>query len=228
MPGPDHTPWSVIRKAAAGLDPDREDFARVYEPVVRAVLEARWRHSSLLGEVDDAVQDVFLQCFREGGALMRAERGRPGGFRGFLFGVTRNIAQDHERKAARRKVHPDLPGRDFDDFPADDERISTILDRAWAESLVREAAALQREWAREKGAEAERRVELLRLRFEEGLPVREIAARWDMEATRVHGEYARAREEFREAFHEVVAFHHPGTKGEVERECARLVGILGG
>jgi RNA polymerase sigma-70 factor (ECF subfamily) len=174
------------------------------------------------------VQDVFLQCFRNGGALARAERGRPGGFRAFLFGVTRNIALDHERLAARRKVRPDAAGRDFDNFPDDDERISTILDRAWAESLVREAAALQREQAREKGEAAERRVELLRLRFEEGLPVRQIAALWDMDATRVHAEYARAREEFREAFYEVVAFHHPGTRGEVERECARLVGILGG
>ena len=40
-------------------------------------------------------------------------------------------------------------------------------------------------------------------------------------------EYARARQEFREALLEVVAFHHPGPAAEVERECASLVALLG-
>ena len=38
---------------------------------------------------------------------------------------------------------------------------------------------------------------LLRLRFEEGLPIREIARRWDSDAARVHKHYARAREAYR-------------------------------
>jgi RNA polymerase sigma-70 factor (ECF subfamily) len=72
-----------------------------------------------------------------------------------------------------------------------------------------------------------RRVELLRLRFQEGLPIRDIATRWQTDAAVLHHEYARAREEFRAALLEVVAFYHPGTAAEVERECANLLSLLG-
>ncbi|MBK8268830.1 MAG: hypothetical protein IPK83_11220 [Planctomycetes bacterium] len=36
------------------------------------------------GDLDDAVQDVFLECFRPDGALDRLDVHRPGGFRAFL------------------------------------------------------------------------------------------------------------------------------------------------
>jgi RNA polymerase sigma-70 factor (ECF subfamily) len=72
-----------------------------------------------------------------------------------------------------------------------------------------------------------RRVQILRLRFEEGRPIREIAARWDEDPARVHHEYARAREEFRAALAEVVGEHHPGPASAVEDECERLLALLG-
>ena len=68
-PVPDITCWTLIRAAAAGQAAEREEFSRRYLAPVRAYLAARWRASPILGELDDAVQEVFVACFREGGAL---------------------------------------------------------------------------------------------------------------------------------------------------------------
>jgi RNA polymerase sigma-70 factor (ECF subfamily) len=92
--------------------------------------------------------------------------------------------------------------------------------------VLREAAEVQERNARQAGPEALRRVELLHLRFHEGLPIRAIAERWQVDAAMLHHEYARARQEFRSALAEVVAFHQPGSPAEVEQECAALLGML--
>jgi RNA polymerase sigma-70 factor (ECF subfamily) len=70
-------------------------------------------------------------------------------------------------------------------------------------------------------------VELLRLRFQEDLPIRGIAARWNEPAAKVHKEYARAREDFREALREIVGFHFPGSPVGIDAECARLLALFG-
>jgi RNA polymerase sigma-70 factor (ECF subfamily) len=101
-----------------------------------------------------------------------------------------------------------------------------MFDRAWALSLLREAAQRQEEQARRAGAAALCRVELLRLRFHDGLPILAIAARWQIDAATLHHEYAKARQEFKAALVEVVAFHHPGAPAEVERQCANLLSLL--
>ena len=57
--------------------------------------------------------------------------------------------------------------------------------------------------------------------------IREIARRWGADAKALHHEYARARQEFKAALLQVVAFHHPGSPAEVEQECANLLACLG-
>jgi RNA polymerase sigma-70 factor (ECF subfamily) len=89
-----------------------------------------------------------------------------------------------------------------------------------------EAARLQRQRAAEGGPEALRRVELLRLRFEEGRPVRAIAQLWGADAARLHRDYALARQEFRAALLAVLAFHQPGSPAEIEQEAASLLKAL--
>ena len=71
QPGGDHSG----RPAADGRAVDRAEFARRYAPVIRAYLGARWRGNGLAQEVDDAVQDVFVDCFSENGALTRLNDG---------------------------------------------------------------------------------------------------------------------------------------------------------
>ena len=80
--------------------------------------------------------------------------------------------------------------------------------------------------AARRGEAAPRRVELLRLRFHEGMPIREIAGLWGLDAASLHHEYARARQEFRSALRDVIAFHHPGSPEDVDRECAQLLSLL--
>ena len=227
MAGRESTQWTMIRGAVEGRRDDRDAFARRYEPAVRAYLAARWRGSPRLGEVDDAVQDVFAECFRVGGALDRLDPCRPGGFRAFLYGVARVVALRVEAGPARRKEGCPPDELDLRDVPGDDTTASLAFDRAWARALLREAAEVQAENARRAGEAAVRRVELLRLRFHDGLPIREIARRWGCDPDAVHREYARARVEFKEALAEVVAAVQPGTPAEVERACAELLGLLG-
>jgi RNA polymerase sigma factor (sigma-70 family) len=203
------TCWTDIRDAADGDRDARGLFALRYEPIVRAYLKARWRGSERHQYVDDAAQEVFVECFRTGGVLDRLDPQRPSGFRAFLYGVIRVVALRIEAAPARAKDR--IPAADFDlqQVPHDETSISVAFDRAWARALLKEAAERQASEAKQAGAAAVRRVELLRLRFHDGLPIREIARRWGCDADAVHREYARAREEFRAALSDVVAYHHP-------------------
>src|SRR5262249_54267887 len=148
-------------------------------------------------------------------------------FRPFLYGVIRHVGLRFE--ATRQRQRERLPPADLDlhNLPADEPSLSRAFDRAWAKALLREAGRLQEERAGQSGAAARRRVELLRLRFHDGLPIREIARRWDTDAAVVHHEYARARQEFKSALLEVMAFHHPGSPEEIEQECGNLLADLG-
>ncbi len=219
MSTPETTCWTVIRAAAAGCPADRDELGRRYLGVVRAYLLARWRGSGLRDDLDDATQEVFVECFRAGGALEAAGAGRVPNFRAFLYGVVRNVARRFESRPAR----PTLP---LPEILADEESLSKLFERSWARAIMSEAVQLQRRQAAERGPNAVQRVELLRLRFEENLPIRDIAARWGLPAATLHHEYARARQEFRAALLEVVAFHHPGSPAEVEQEAVSLLQAL--
>lgn len=220
MPTPESTCWTIVRAAAAGSPADRDELARRYLGVVRAYLAARWRGSPLLAECDEAVQEVFVECFRAGGVLDAAGAGRVPGFRAFLYGVVRNVARRFETRPAR-PTSP-LPS----EVDANEESQSRLFDRTWARAVMEEAARLQRERAAGRGPEAVRRVELLRLRFEENLPIRAIAKQWGVDPAALHHAYAVARTEFRAALLEVVAFHHPGSPEALEREAAGLLAAL--
>lgn len=218
------TCWTQIRDAADGDAGARAAFARRYEDIVRAYLLARWRGGPLVQEVDDVIQEVFVESFRDGGVLNRADPAFPGGFRAFLYGVVRNVARRAESRRARRRDEQ-APTGFFQDSAAE-EQLSRVFDRAWATAMMREAAARQRQLSGGKGADAQRRVDLLRLRFYEGLPIREIARLWEADAAQLHREYARARREFRQALVEVVAFHSPGPPESIERQCAQMLELL--
>jgi RNA polymerase sigma-70 factor (ECF subfamily) len=209
----------MIRAAAAGSAADRDALARRYLGVVRAYLAARWRGSLLRPELDDAVQEVFVECFRQGGVLEAAGTGRVPNFRAFFYGVVRNVARRFESRPLRATAA--LP-----ELQAKEESLSKVFERSWAQAIMTEAAQLQRRLAGKRGPEAVQRVELLRLRFEEGLPVRAITQRWGTRAAELHHAYAKARQEFRAALLEVVAFHHPGSPAEVEQEAASLLKAL--
>ncbi len=218
------TSWDELRRAAAGIDSDRDRFARRYAAIIRSYLRARWHDTVHAGETDDAVQEVFCECFRQGGILDRADPERSGGFRAFLFGAIRNVARRFEAKRSREQGHG-VPSIDPDVLAAREESLSQLLDREWGRAMLQAAAERMR--AQATTGEAERRVELLRLRFAEGLPIRTIAQRWNVDPEHLHREHSRAKAEFRDALGQVVALHDPNlTPGEVDRECRSLLHLF--
>lgn len=226
MPEPDNTRWSVIQDAAGGNSEARAEFVRLYEPAIKAYFGARWNHGAGSGEVDDAVQEVFVECFRDRGALANADPGRANGFRSYLYGILRNVGHRFERKWGRKREHPAGSDVDLEAVPAEEDTASKAFDRAWAKLLLKAAARHQARIAREKGGDAARRVDLLVLRFEEGLPIREIADRWDVEAAWLHHQYAQAREEYKRALLDVIRENQSGTEASFEKECRRLLDLL--
>jgi RNA polymerase sigma-70 factor (ECF subfamily) len=219
------TCWTLIEGAVNGRPEDREHLARRYAPLIQATLRARWAGRPAITEVSDASQEVFLELFRQGGALARVCLDRSGNFRGYLYGVILNVARRFERRRGQQRESA-LQSDAAHDLATDEDSLARQFDRAWAESLLSQAAELMTERARSLGPSAERRVEILRLRFSEGLPVRSIAERLNDEPERVHHEYARARADFRKALEEVVIFHNPGAKLEIEKQCQELIQLL--
>lgn len=220
------TCWTTIRRAAEGDAAARGEFARNYVEPLRAYFAARWRGGVLAGEIEDAVQDVFVDCFEAQGALGRAAQACS--FRAFLAGVARNVALRAEEKRARDRDRAAGAPSDFDRHAGREETASAMFDRAWARSIMRQAADALRARAQDEGGPCARRVELLRLRFEEGLPIREIARRWNGASPRLHHEYALAREDFRRALLEIVGGLETGSAGAPEVEVQRLLALLAG
>jgi RNA polymerase sigma factor (sigma-70 family) len=225
LPGADSTRWTIIRAAASGSIPDRDEFARRYASVIRAYLAARWRGRPLVNEIDDAAQDVFVECFRKDGPLRRADPDAPGGFRAYLWGIVRNVARMVEKRCQCQRERAAGSEFDFATVEADDAPLADAFDRAWAASLLRQAGERQARKA-EGDPRATTRVELLRLRFVLDKPIREIAKLWGTDAAHVHEEYRKARREFLAALREVVGEHQGGPPDEVDAQCARLLDHL--
>lgn len=213
----------MLRRAAAGVPEDRDEFARRYGPVIRAYLRARWRQTPLLGDLEDAAQQVFVDCFKANGALATVDPQHSSGFRAFLFGVVRNVARATERRRARARERQSPDSADLEAIAAREESFATAFDREWARGILRQAAELQLQRARQDGPGAVQRHRLLELRYGENLPIRAIAARWGVDAALLHREYPKARDEFKRALVDVVRELH-GSGGEgIEAECARLL-----
>jgi len=201
------TCWSLVARAARGETKARSTFCRTYLPLLR--------------EVDDAVQETFVECLRPDGPLTRADEQR-GDLRGFLFGIVRNVALRFEERACSARA--ETASSRLGEIASDEDQLSKLFDREWARTLMREAGELMRARADTEGARL--RVELLNLRFGRNLPIREIAAQWEMEPDAVHRSYARAREEFHACLRQVVTFHAVRTEAELDDECRRLFQML--
>lgn len=216
------TSWTLVTLAAAGDDSARSRFWSSYVTPIRAYLQKRWFGSPLRDQVEDAVQDVFIECFKEGGALQAADAAR-GGFRGFLFGVVRNVARRFE---ARRPQPAALAEETawWMALPAREASLSRFFDREWALGILRQAIVSHEERVTALDDGSARRWQVLKLRIDDGLPVRQIAERLGEDTATVHNEYRRARREFKASLRDVVAFH--GAE-DLEAEYQRLIALLG-
>ncbi len=219
------TCWGLVVRAAGGDFEARSVFCRTYLPLVRSLLVMRWRNTALLAEVEDTVQDIFLECLRDDGPLARADSAQ-GEFRGYLFGIVRHAAQHIEQRWRRQAKHRGGTEAVIEGIQSREQQLSVAFDREWARTLVREAGDLMRVRAAAGGPGAKLRVELLRARFADGLPIREIAAQWEMDPDAVHRAYAKAREQFHACLRQVVACHTVRIEVDLDAECKRLFDLL--
>jgi RNA polymerase sigma-70 factor (ECF subfamily) len=219
------TSWDLIHGAAGGDELARQQFAERYEAVVRSYLGQRWRASGPAHELEDAVQEVFVDCLRTGGALQRADADR-GEFRGFLFGIVRTVALRFERTHAQRLARVGAAGSVVGQLPGDETAASVAFDREWARATLRLAMEILSQNAQSLGEQHQRRSELLRLRFDEGLPIRTIAERWQCDAAWLHHEFARARRDFKRALGQALGLDQDVPAEQLEREIQRLQEVL--
>jgi len=206
---------------------ERKAFVAHYLSTIASYLAKRWRGSRLFAHVEDACHDVFVECFRENGALSRFDSTRPDGFKPFLYGIVRNIARRVEQQVARNMPTGNHESTTLVAVASDDKCVSWQMDRRWALDVIRKALAMQEERARDSDGAASRRVELLRLRFHNNLPIRKIAELWHEDARHVHNEYARARTDYQNALRDVVGEQFTNlTRREIETKCRALVELL--
>lgn len=224
----DSTCWSLIHRAADADEAAQRLFVERYYPVIEATLRARWRGSRSGEELRDGIQDVFAECLRSDGVLDRTanlDRSGVRCFRRFLFGVVKNVAREHEARWRRSREAHGVEG--ISRIEADEESLGFAFDRAWARAVIGEAVDLQRERAASIGPDALRRIDLLRLRFYDSLPVREIAARWEVPAEDLHRELTRSKEDFSACLQEVLRQQLGDELSGAQRQIELLAELLG-
>ena len=221
------TVWTVLQAASRGDAAARTAFAHNYAAPIRAYLQHRWRGRALAASVDDAAHDVFVECYKPGGVLERADQER-GGFRGLLYGVVRNVARRYEERAAKNGQREAGDTICLDELPHQAEALSRMFDRSWATALLREAVKCHEAAAAAGDADAKLRLRILRLRHDQGLPVRAIADELgEPDVAAVHNAYRRARRDFAGHLRAVVAASTGVQGAAVDEECRRLTELLG-
>lgn len=220
------TCWTLLADAAKSEEGARERFARLYMPIVEAYLNQRWRGRARPEDVDDATQQVLLECLRPGGVLDVAQKKAKSGFRAFLYGVTLNIARRVEQSRFDRRLQQAAASDVVHAVPSSEDPASDVFDRGWATALAREAGERYRDQADPADSRAVRRVRLLELRFSDGLPIRTIAERWEADPAELHREYALARKHYLGCLRDVIRFHHPDSPANAERELEDVLTSL--
>jgi RNA polymerase sigma-70 factor (ECF subfamily) len=119
----------LVRAAQQG---DRDAYGALYGAygrMVHGLLLARVPRS----DVDDLVQDVFLQALRRLGSLRE-----PAAFGGWLAMIARNRAMDHLRRAPKTEELPDdvaaAPSHEHEALAV--LRVIQVLPEAYRETLV--------------------------------------------------------------------------------------------
>jgi RNA polymerase sigma-70 factor (ECF subfamily) len=217
----------VLRDAAKGDPSARAAFAELYAWPIRAYLRQRWSGPVLGAEIEDALQDVFVECYKQGGVLERADP-EQGEFRALLYGVVRNVARRYEEREAKLGDRRPEESIHLDELPDQAASLSRCFDRAWASALLHEALRRHESAVGVGDEQAARRFAILRLRHDRGMAVREIAAELgETDVDSVHRDYRRARREFAGHLRAVVAAHTGARGNDIDEQCRRLTALLG-
>lgn len=147
----------------------------------------RFFRSKLGEDTEDLVQRTFQIC-----TVRRRDLAQDGSFRGFLFGVARNLLLDHLRRRYRRGEHDDVHMHSLRDLGTTP---SEAVARNERERLIQEAL---------RRIPLEQRM-LLELAHWEGLTGREIAQALEIGENTVRSRLSRARAALREEIEQLGA-----------------------
>ena len=134
------------------------------------------------------------------------------------------MAAEHER---RRRRDGQRGGPELEDIETSEAALSQAYDKVWAELVTREAWVLM---ARRKAGHRRGGLhrEVLTLRFAEGLPPREIAAKLGVaDVKEVYRIVETGRQQFKTAMITVLAGYHPdANQSQLEEKSAELLELL--
>jgi RNA polymerase sigma-70 factor (ECF subfamily) len=159
------------------------------DALIRRHFEAvcRFFRSKLGEDVEDLIQRTFQIC-----TARRAELAADGSFRGYLFGVARNLLLDHLRRVYRRGGHDDILQHSLRD-----------LGTTPSQAVARDEREVQLREAMHR-LPLDQRI-LLELAYWEGLSGREIAQALEVGENTVRSRLSRARTALREELERVGA-----------------------
>lgn len=216
------TSWQLVGLAGTDADGARRAFALRYESFVRRVLAKRWLGTEYGVDFDDAIQDVFVECFKAGGVIEKADPARGASFRTLLFQVTSHVAARFERTRRRDRAHThDVTPPD--DVPAPDLSGYEAVTREEVSDLVREA---HRRMATHHDAVVRERATLLDRHTCRGESILSIAGGDHAAAARLHREHSKAKKEWKAYLVEVVKGEYRVPEGEAKILVADLLGAF--
>lgn len=166
---------AVAGLALAARAGDRGAFAQLHARFARAVRALLLAHAPLR-EVDDLLQETFLQAWRARAALREPER-----FGAWLFAIGRSLAGRARRRAPREELPESLPA------PGAERHAQLAAEGAEALAALRELPEAYRE--------------TLAMRLIEGLSGPEIAAATGLTHGSVRVNLHRGMELLRERLH---------------------------
>ena len=212
---------------AAGGDPSAHAaFAKRFLPEARRLLAARWTGGPFEQEVDDAVQEVFVEVLRPRGALRRVDRDHEGSIRSYFATVVRHVALRIEKGRVSRYREQRVGEFGSGLYPDLREEPVRSLERAWAEHLLAEAWRELARGAGDRGGSRPDRVQLLRWRYESGRSMRELASVSGAATDTIYAELRQARRNFSASLRAVVARLEPESGDRLEERCKELLVAL--
>lgn len=213
------TSWHLVGLAGTDTDLARREFALRYEKFVRRVLAKRWLGTVFRHDFDDAVQEVFFECFKPGGVIEKADVNRGGSFRSLLYQVAFHVAARFER--TRRQQHlregaddwlGELPSQDLSGFEA--------VTREEVTDLVREAL---RRMLQHHDPDIRSRGQLLERRTCQNERINVIADGDPELAKRLHREHSKAKMEWKQYLVDVVQSEYRVPEHEAHAIVADLL-----
>lgn len=213
------TSWNLVGLAGTDTDLARREFALRYEKFVRRVLAKRWLGTMFRHDFDDAVQDVFIECFKPGGVIEKADPSRGGSFRSLLYQVAFHVAARFER-SRRQQLIREQEGELLSDFPDTDLSGYEAVTREEVTDLVREAL---RRMVQHHDPDVRSRGQLLERHTCDNERINVMADGDPELAKRLHREHSKAKLEWKQFLVEVAQSEYRVPEDEAHAIVADLL-----